>query len=111
MLDIQEGIRHCGGDEKDYRDILQFVYENCDARMQDLTEFLQKEDFKNYVIKVHSMKSTLANIGAGEASEYARALEMAGKEGRFDEIQSNHPEMLGIYQNVMDEAKKYLQLG
>ncbi len=108
MLDIRKGIEHCGGDRNDYCSILQFILENSNERIQRLHTFLEKEDFTNYTIAVHSMKSTLANIGAIELSEYAKRLEYAGKEGRFEDIRAGHEGFIELYQSLMVEIELYL---
>jgi hypothetical protein len=42
------------------------------------------------------------NIGADELAEKAKALEFAGKEGRYDEILENHAAMIKDYRRVVE---------
>ena len=50
------------------------IKENADA----IERFLQSEDYDNYTIKVHALKSSARLIGADELSENARILEDLG---------------------------------
>lgn len=111
MIDIQIGINNCGGYEEDYASILEFVIEDSQERMESLDSYYKNEDYDNYVICVHAMKSTLASVGAMDASKLARSLEMAGKEGRTEYIVRNHPEMMKCYRDTMDAAGQILSSG
>ncbi len=95
-LDIKKGLLYCGS-KKAYLDILE---ECCleSSEFSDLLETLyQKQDWKNYTIKIHALKSTLLSIGATALSEKAKALEQAGKKETLDYILQNHHDMLIEY--------------
>ena len=66
---------------------------------EELAEFLQKEDWENYRITVHALKSNAKTIGAMELSEEARLQEMAAKELRTEEVASNHQALAEHYKN------------
>lgn len=106
---LQMGIDNCGEDEEIYHSILQFIAENGHERSEDLKRFLAEEDFENYTIAVHALKSTLANIGAMEASQMAKDLEMAGKQGRYEEIRQGHGPLLEVYEELLVNIKAYLE--
>ena len=57
---------------------------------EELTGFLQNEDWDNYRITVHALKSNAKTIGAMELSEEARLQEMAAKENRTEDVSANH---------------------
>lgn len=108
-VQIQQGITNCGEDEEIYHSILEFIVENGEEKAEDLDRFLEQEDFENYTIAVHALKSTLANIGAMDASEMARKLEFAGKEGRYEEIRQEHAAAMTVYRDILKAIGKYLK--
>ena len=65
----------------EYFEILKITLEYGDSRIKELVSLKEQKDYENYTIKVLSLKSTAANIGAMEASAMAVEQEMAGKEG------------------------------
>ena len=107
-LDPETGIVYSGGDESLYLDILGEYYANGKDSYDSITKFYKEEDWKNYVIKVHALKSTSLTIGAKELSAKAKALEFAGKEDRIDEIRRDTDAMLDLFLKVLDEVKAYL---
>ncbi|MDR3000858.1 MAG: response regulator [Fibromonadaceae bacterium] len=66
------------------------------------------EDLRMFTIGVHSMKSSLANIGETTASELAFALEKAGKERDVETIEMQTPMLIENIRNIKAkiEAKK-----
>jgi len=104
-LDVQKGILYCNGREQ-YIQILQAYCEECEDSGLLADQLFAKEDWKNYTITVHGMKSSMRSIGAMEISELAKQLEFAGKEGRIDYIKANHAEMMDKYRRLFSALKK-----
>nr|MCR5452975.1 hypothetical protein [Lachnospiraceae bacterium] len=57
---------------------------------EELNGLFEKEDWENYTIKVHALKSSSKLIGATALALEAEALEFAGKEENIDFIDKNH---------------------
>jgi len=74
------------------------LYQNLDNDRREIEELAAGTDtpdgLDSYRIRVHSMKSTAATVGALTVSELARVLEFAAKEGRTDKIASVTPALL-----------------
>ncbi|MCL2260097.1 MAG: ATP-binding protein [Fibromonadales bacterium] len=49
-------------------------------KLKEIEECLQTENYSLYTIHIHALKSALANIGAKELSDFAKALEEGDKE-------------------------------
>ena len=104
-LDIEKGILYCNGKEQ-YLRILRGYCEDWD-NSSDLAETLfEKQDWKNYTIAVHGMKSAMRSIGAMQLSEKARLLEYAGKENRIDFIIENHRSLMEEYIALFERLKQ-----
>ena len=65
-----------------------------------------KQDWKNYTITVHGMKSSMRSIGATELSELAKQLEFAGKEGHIDYIRQHHEIMIKEYERLFAALRR-----
>ncbi|GMO53307.1 MAG: hypothetical protein Ta2G_11190 [Termitinemataceae bacterium] len=79
LLDIDAALAHCGGRRKAYVTILRQFCIEIDKDIKSIKKFLSKDNTNDYCIKVHSMKSSLANIGSINLSERAKSLEDASR--------------------------------
>jgi len=100
-INIQQGIAYCG-DQEGFREIVTIYHTEGEKRKRQLQQFFQEQDWKNYVITVHSLKSNSKGIGADELAELARKLEMAGKENRIDYILEHHGELLEKHDELLN---------
>lgn len=82
-------------------EILRQVYNDGRKKLKLLAELLEKEDFTNYVIEVHALKSVAKLIGEDELSETARQHEMAGKNGDYNFIKKGFDKLIAMYANVI----------
>ena len=104
-LDVNQGLLYCGSRQA-YLDILESCRtEGADNRAM-LHALFQNQDWKNYTIKVHALKSSMQSIGAIPLSKKAKALEHAGKQGDIAYIQENHEDLLKEYCRVMEELNQ-----
>jgi signal transduction histidine kinase/response regulator RpfG family c-di-GMP phosphodiesterase len=101
-IHMESALEYFGGDREAYAEIATIYCDTADEKIPQIQECLKKEDWKNYTILVHAVKSTSLNIGADELAEKAKALEFAGKEGRYDEILENHAAMIKDYRRVVE---------
>ena len=74
-----------------------------------LERLVHDEDFKNYEIEVHGLKSASANIGAYEFSELAKNHEFAAKEGDYQMIRDGLPKLLSEYNFLLHEIERVLK--
>lgn len=99
-LDVAKGITYCGNKEN-YLMILESHRNGAAELMSQLKELFETEDWKNYTIVVHGIKSSMMSIGAVNLSEMAKGLEFAGKGEDYDYIRSNHEPMTKEFNRVM----------
>lgn len=119
ILDISKGLGYCANSEEVYKEILSMF---CDLRTsseEELAGYLAAEDWKNYTIKVHALKTNARSVGANPMGECCYELELAGKKIQAGEdveeqkafILEKHPNMLQMFDRTMQEVKKYMELG
>lgn len=92
-VNLEQALAYCG-DEEGFREIIAIFHAEGKKRRENLSRYFKEQDWKNYVICVHALKGNAKGIGAGELSEMARELEMAGKENRIDYILAHHETMM-----------------
>ncbi|MCI8669310.1 MAG: response regulator [Lachnospiraceae bacterium] len=106
FLDTETGMSYCCEDEDFYREMLS-AYLSTEKR-QDIIDFYEKEDWDNYRILVHALKSASLSIGAKGLSEKARQLEMAAKEEDMDFIREHHGETMQNYETLLSSLSGVL---
>ena len=108
LVDWKKGKLLCMEDEEFYREMLQIFLDSPSA--MELRRYYEESDFENYRIKIHAMKSNLANIGAVIVSDMAKQLELALKnENNVSYVQENHDEFMAVYEKVVSEVKTYIE--
>ena len=75
-----------------------------------LTECFEKEDWKNYKVYVHALKTNLRSIGANEISELARILEKAAESSDVSLIKEKHPILIREYEKLASDINKIFSL-
>ena len=105
-IDPDVGLRFCQNDKDLYKSILLDYAQSSDEKMKNIINYFASEDWKNYGICVHALKSTSKTIGASHLSERALRLEMAANEGNADLIRGEHDAMLELYKTVVAAIRK-----
>jgi len=105
-LFVSVGLERVGGQWEMYEDILKLTINEIAKTRQNLSKFLTEGDMRNFCIAAHSIKNTLAVIGAVELEEEALTLEKAS--GRNDNkscslILPQHLENLENLQHSLEE--------
>ena len=99
FLDTQSGVQYCAQSEEVYEKVLHSYLDSANAETID--EYYRAEDWKNYQIAVHALKSKSLSIGASELGESARELETAVREERLDYVREHHEEVISGYRNLL----------
>ncbi len=99
-INAQLGLDYCCGDENFYLEMLRMFHGQSDAKKKEISSLYEAENWPDYAVKVHALKSTSLTIGAEELSEFAKALERAGKKEDIAYIRENHMRLLEMYDDV-----------
>lgn len=92
-LQVEAGLQSCGSPES-YLDALQIFRADLPASIETIRKHFEAEDWKNYTIKVHALKSSARIIGAKRLAKMAERLEVAGDAGRIEEIRRDTEQLL-----------------
>lgn len=102
-MDVDRGIKNCGGTLEDYYQVMDVVLKYGERRLAKLSKFVDEKDYVNYTIDAHALKNTADNIGATELAQMAEEHEQAGKNGDFAYIEENYEKLLSLYEIVLKE--------
>ena len=97
-IDAAAALKNCA-DEETFKNILKMFYDNMDANRSALDGFIAAQDYPNYTIKIHALKSSARLIGAVELGEEAALLEEAGKEKNTAYIKEHHKACMEHYES------------
>ena len=92
-LDVDSALANCGSEELLASTIKQY-HSSIDQKALELQQFFEAEDWENYGIKVHALKSTSRLIGAIRLSKLAEHLEECANNNTVSEIQKNHKPLM-----------------
>lgn len=95
-LDAKAALENCASSELLEKTIKQYAA-SIDEKALELQNFFKAEDWENYEIKVHALKSTSRLIGAMELSAMAEMLENAADQKKLSVIQENHKGLLELF--------------
>ena len=103
-INIENGIRNCGGNRNVYIQILRtFSSSNLAAGLES---YYEAADWKNYEVIAHSAKGACRNIGAEEIADKAYQLELAGKKEDEGFIKAHHRDFLDDYKELISSITK-----
>lgn len=103
-LDGESAIKNSGSEET-FKSVLQIFYDSADQKESEIKEFYESEDWENYTIKVHALKSSSRLIGAMELGREAESLEMAGKSSDIEYIRANNDRVMKMLESLKDALK------
>ena len=98
-ISIKDGVKFCGSEES-FKSILNTFHRTYKQNSDKIREYFDKEDWQNYTIKVHALKSSARIIGASGLSGIAARLEEAGKNGELDLIRQETGVLLKEYEEL-----------
>lgn len=95
-LDVEAALKLLGN-EKLYWSVLKDYYHLIEKKVRLIDEYEKNEDWHNYTIEVHALKSASRQIGATTLSDMAAALEQAGNAEDAAMIHEQTPGLLKKY--------------
>lgn len=100
-IDVDTGIANCGS-AGGFMSVLQTFASTVREKADEIQRYYDEEDWKDYTVKVHALKSSARIIGAKQLSEQAAALEAAGDALDTDRIRSDTPGLLELFRSYID---------
>lgn len=107
-LNVELGLKYSGDMPDMYKTMLEMFCNLKTDKQAALQKSFNKEDWKNYTIQIHALKSTSLSIGGEKLSEVAKQLEHAGKSQQIEFIKANHSNAMTLYDKLAEDCQKYL---
>ena len=104
-VDPSEGLQYTNNDETFYRTLLNEYAVSYPEKSEKIKESFSAENWKEYGVYVHALKSTSKMIGAMELSELAAKLEEAAAKSDTDTIKGKQDLMMKRYEAVARAIK------
>lgn len=108
FLNVELGLQYSGDMPDMYKTMLEMFCNLKTDKQAALQKSFDAEDWKNYTVQIHALKSTSLSIGGEKTSELAKKLEQAGKSQNIDFIKANHADAMTLYDKLADDCQKYL---
>ena len=97
-INFEMGMTTCSGDKDFYYELLQDFTEL--PIREELNEWLEEKDFKNYCIRIHGFKNNAYSIGARELGDLAFEMEQCTREGFPENIEELQERLLLQYDSI-----------
>ncbi|MCR5332228.1 MAG: response regulator [Lachnospiraceae bacterium] len=96
-INMDQALFYSGNSYDTLKDILHVFLDDGSKKLDLLVKYIDEEDFENYRIEIHAVKSLCKGIGADQLSEKALKLETACKEKDYDYVRENAQEAYTDY--------------
>ncbi|MBQ4241683.1 MAG: DegV family EDD domain-containing protein [Lachnospiraceae bacterium] len=100
-IDPEAAVKNSGSEET-FLSVLKIYYDSYEVKSGEIQKFFDSEDWENYTIKVHALKSSSRLVGAIQLGNDAEAMEMAGKERDTGYITAHHEALMNEYRTIID---------
>lgn len=100
-IDPEAAVKNSGSEEA-FLSVLKIYYDSYEVKSGEIQKFFDSEDWENYTIKVHALKSSSRLVGAIQLGNDAEAMEMAGKERDTGYITAHHEALMNEYRTMID---------
>lgn len=101
-VNVLMGLDYCCGEEDFYLEMLQMFCDQSREKRAEIVSLYETENWADYTVKVHALKSTSLTIGAKPLAEQAKLLEQAGKKKDIEYIRQEHTTLLRLYDEVCE---------
>lgn len=100
-LNMEDALKLVGS-EKLFMDILKDYYHAIPKKIRLIQGYKDQQNWHNYTVEVHALKSSSKQIGAYELSDKAAALEAAGNAGDINTILQDTDALIELYAHYID---------
>lgn len=87
-IDLALGLKNSGSADA-LVSLLKVFYESLEEKVDEIEDYYRSHNIRDYIIRVHALKSSARIIGARELGEKAQQLENAGTRGDMDYIREH----------------------
>ena len=104
-IDEEDALSYAGESQEEYLKNLKLYLEEYDSKRTQIQEAFEKDDWENYQILAHSIKSTSRLIGANDMSLLAKSMEEAAAKRNAIRIRGDHEVFMDQYERLCQRIK------
>jgi signal transduction histidine kinase/DNA-binding response OmpR family regulator/HPt (histidine-containing phosphotransfer) domain-containing protein len=108
-LDVKKGLGYLANSIDDYFNVLRQFSRGLDELEHIITDDVAKSNWKDYTIRLHAYKGTLAIMGHTLLSEWAKRLEDASKNGSEEDIKFCKKETKDFLSSLVHFRSEFLK--
>lgn len=108
QINISSGLAYCNDNLDFYVELLELLCADAPDQLATLQNLWKQQEYQNYIVQIHSLKTQLLNIGYVLLADKAKALELAGKEERYPYIADNQEDFILEYESLTKQIKHAL---
>lgn len=101
-IDVNTGLNYCADDEDFYFEMVDDFLSSCEEKLKETDRLFWEEDWYEYKVAVHAMKSNARMIGLNTVYEQARALEEAAAKKDTGYIKENQAVFLKMVRDTVE---------
>lgn len=105
-VDLATGLANCMDSKEFYIEMVQEFLKG--DRSGELEAAFSEENWREYRVVVHALKSTSLIVGAVKFSERAKAQEFAARDEKADEVKANHAALMSDYKKLRKELSEWI---
>lgn len=98
-LDYETGLAYCADDPEFFEEMMG---EYANDKYNQINEFYNAKDWKNYEILVHALKSSSRTVGFTSFGDVCEKMQFAAADANEDYILSNHAALMAEYKKYLD---------
>lgn len=99
-VNVKNGLQYTGGSRDLYLKVIDEFAHECPGRVKRIRDDVATEDWADYIIASHSLKSTSRTVGFDALADAALEQEMAGKGNDISVILAGYEDMLQGYEEA-----------
>ncbi len=107
-IDPESALKNSGSEEA-FQTVLKIFHQSVPDKTAEIEGYYAKEDWSNYTIKVHALKSSARLIGANEIADDAQLLENAGKAEDLAYIADHHAALMQKYHDLDEKIAPFFE--
>lgn len=106
ILHVAVALERMDSDQDLYREIVHLFYEDTPDQMAELRKALESDDMQAAVRRVHSIKSSAANVGAERLVAVTAELERVGRRKEFQAFRGGIPKLEDTVRELLELLEK-----
>lgn len=108
VVDREIGLTYCMDMEELYQEVLAEFCSQMEIYLPQINAYFETEDWSNYAVIAHAVKSNSRTIGATAFADLAFKHECAGKTGDVTFIKAGYTEYVALLRTLVENVKSML---